>query len=162
MGPKQVIFMLVQLYGYIQCLKIDDKDISDVIELINKHMKCLMEWGTNRQLCQDHIQINGTELINQRVKKKKPQNGKLIEKLLLIITMANSKRFTPKNKLVIYTVTFVELDNQRNCGQIYEIYGIIELKKIRILTKDNSPNLGVHQIFELLLIIQSTHLVFKY
>lgn len=58
--------------------------------------------------------------------------------------MANSKQFTLKNKSVTYTRAFIELYNQRNCGQVFEIYGIIEFKKIRTLTIENLYNLDAY------------------
>lgn len=56
-------------------------------------------------------------------------NNKLIEKLLIIVTVINHKRFIPKDKLVINTSAFIELYNWKNCGQVYEIYEIIEFKR---------------------------------
>ncbi len=38
-------------------------------------------------------------------------NSKLIERLLLIVTVADLKRFTLKGKPVIYTKAFVEVYN---------------------------------------------------
>lgn len=64
---------------------------------------------------------------------KKPWNGKLIKRLLLTIIMADWKQFTLKDRLVIYTGAFVEFYNLRNCGEIFVIYGMIELEKIYAL-----------------------------
>lgn len=75
---------------------------------------------------------------------KKSWNSKLMKKLLLTITVANLKRFTFKNKPIIYTRTFVKLYNWRNPKQIYKIYRIIECKKIYILTIKNFYNFGVY------------------
>lgn len=60
---------------------------------------------------------------------KKLQNSKLIEKLLLTVTVADPEQFTCKSKLVTYTETFVEFYNQENNSQIYGINEMIELKK---------------------------------
>lgn len=49
--------------------------------------------------------------INQSNNKKKLKNSKVIRKLLLTITIANSKWFIPKNKLNTYTVIFIKLYN---------------------------------------------------
>ena len=49
----------------------------------------------------------GRELNDWLGNKKKPQNNKLSRKLLLTVTVAGPKRFTPKNKPVIYTSAFV-------------------------------------------------------
>ncbi len=71
-------------------------------------------------------------------------NSKLIEKLLLTITIINLKWFTPKSKPVTYTKVLVELYNWRNQEQIYKIYKIIELKKIYVMIAKNSYNLGAY------------------
>ena len=60
--------------------------------------------------------------------------------------MADLKRFTPKSKPVTYTGVLVELYNQKNCGQVDEIHGIVELEKIRTLIAKNSRNFGTHRI----------------
>lgn len=58
--------------------------------------------------------------------------------------VADPKRFTPKGNLVTYTKAFIELYNWRNCGQVYEIHKMIELKKMRILIAENCCNLDAH------------------
>lgn len=67
-----------------------------------------------------------------------------MRKLLLILTMTYLKRLIFKNKLVIYIRTFVKHYNQKNCSQIYEIYGIIKLRKMCILIAENLQNLDTH------------------
>lgn len=47
---------------------------------------------------------------------EKSWNRKLIERLLLTITVAEPERFTFKGKLVIYTRAFVGFYNWKNCG----------------------------------------------
>lgn len=54
-------------------------------------------------------------------------NGKLIGKLLLIITMVDLKQFTFQVKPITYTKIFVKLYNWKNYRGIYKIYKIIEL-----------------------------------
>ncbi len=71
-------------------------------------------------------------------------NDKLIGKLLLTVTVADPKQFTPKGKSVIYTGAWVELYNWRNYGQVYEIHGMIELEKICALIAENPHNLDAH------------------
>ncbi len=90
---------------------------------------------------------------------RKLWNDKLIKKLLLIITMVVLKRFTLKTKPVIYTGTFVELYNKKNRRQVYEIYGIIELEKIRILIAKSLHNLDAYQIIEITSVLRSTYMV---
>ena len=80
---------------------------------------------------------------------------------MFTVTVADPERFTPKSKSVTYTGAFVELYNWRNSGQVYEIYGIIELEKMRALTMENSRNLGAHWIIEISLILCSAHLIPK-
>ena len=58
----------------------------------------------------------GGELINRPSNKGKSWNGKFMRKPLLIVTVANPKWFTPKDKLVTYTGIFIELYNKRNSG----------------------------------------------
>lgn len=52
--------------------------------------------------------------INKLFYNKKLWNEKKIEKLLLIVTVANLKGFITKNKLIIYSRIFVKLYNQKN------------------------------------------------
>lgn len=47
--------------------------------------------------------------------------------------MANLKRFIFNAKLIIYTQIFVKYYKWKNYRQIYKIYGIIKLKKMRVL-----------------------------
>ena len=61
--------------------------------------------------------------------RQKPWNGKLMGRLLVTVTVADPEQFAPKDKLVRYIKAFVEFYNKRNRGQVYEIYGIIELER---------------------------------
>ena len=69
-------------------------------------------------------------------------NGKLIRKLLLIVTVADPEWFTLKDKPVIYTGAFVEIYNWRYREQVHEIHGMIELEKMRVSTAENPHNLS--------------------
>ena len=73
--------------------------------------------------------------------------------------MADPEQFTPKNKLVTYTGVFVELYKWNNRGQVYEIYEMVELEKMRALTAENPCNLSTHWIIEISSILCSTHIV---
>ena len=73
--------------------------------------------------------------------------------------MADPKRFIFKGKSVTYTGAFVEFYNWRNCKQVYEIYEMIELEKMRALTIENPRNLGTYWMIEISLILHSTHMV---
>ena len=68
--------LFVQLYGFIYCWKIDEKDIADAAKLVNKLLRCSLVWGTDRRLCQDHIWIGGGESIHEPTNESKPWNGK--------------------------------------------------------------------------------------
>lgn len=56
------------------------------------------------------------------------------------MTVVDLKRFTPKDKAITYIRAYVELYNWRNCGQVYGIYKITKLEKMRILIIKNSRN----------------------
>ena len=75
--------------------------------------------------------------------------------------MADPERFTLKGKPITYTGVFVELYKWKNCSQVYEIYRIIELEKMRTWTAKNSQNLGAHRIIEISSVLCSVHLVPK-
>ena len=82
--------------------------------------------------------------MNWSSNKGKLWNGKQIGSLLLTVTVADPKQFTPKCKPVIYIGAFVELYNWKNGGQIDEIHRIIELEKMHALIAENLRNLGTH------------------
>ena len=115
----------------------------------------MLKWNTSDQPQQNHTLIGAGELRNEGM----PWNSKLIKKLLLIITMANLKLFILKNKLVIYIRKFVELYNKRNCRQVHEIYGIMELEKMRASIIENSHNLGTDWMIEILLVLHNANIV---
>ena len=69
------------------------------------------DMGYQRTVSPGLYMDRGGEPINWPSNKAKLWNGKLIGKLLLIMTMANPERFTPKSKPVIYTGVFVKLYN---------------------------------------------------
>ena len=75
--------------------------------------------------------------------------------------MADLEQFIFKGKSVTYTRAFVELYNRKNGRQVHEIYGMIELKKIRALTAENPHNLSAHWIIEISLVLYSTYMVSK-
>ena len=58
--------------------------------------------------------------------------------------MADPKQFTSKSKPITYTKALVELYNWRNHGQVHEIYGIVELVKMRNSIIKNHHNLGAY------------------
>lgn len=75
--------------------------------------------------------------------------------------MADSEQFTLKSKPITYTKAFVKLYNWRNRKQVHEIYEIIELEKMHVLTSKNPCNLGIHQIIKILSILYSIYVVFR-
>ena len=76
--------------------------------------------------------------------------------------MADLERFNLKGKLVIYTRAFVKLYNLRNCGQVDEIYGMMKLENMRVLTLKYLSNLGVYLIIQISLILHSVYVIFRY
>lgn len=122
-------------------------------------MQCLLEWGTSRQPRHNHIWIRGGEPINQPGIEKKPQNGRLNERLLLTVTVADPKQFILESELVTYIGVFVELYYWRNHEQIHELHGMMELGKMHALTAENPRNLGAYQIIVISSLLHSTHIV---
>ena len=88
-------------------------------------------------------------------------NNKLLGKLLLNVIVADLKCFILKDKLVIYTKTFIEPYNWKNHKQIYEIYMIIKFKKLNTLITKNPHNFGIHSMIKILLVIYNNHIISK-
>ena len=78
---------------------------------------------------------------------------------MLTITVADPEGFTLKGKPVTYTGAFAKLYNWRNHRQVNEIYGMIELEKIRALIAENPCNLDAHRMIEISSVLYSTHVV---
>ena len=75
------------------------------------------------------------------------------------MTVIDPKRFTAKGKPITYIGAFVKLYKWRNRGQVYEIYGMVELDKWHASTAENPRNLGAHRIIEVSLVLRSAHVV---
>lgn len=75
------------------------------------------------------------------------------------MTITDPEQFIPKDKLVIYTLVFVEFHNWKNYKQVHEIHRIIKLKKLRILSAENLYNLDTHQIIKISSVIYSAHII---
>lgn len=60
------------------------------------------------------------------------------------MTIIDLNYITHTNELITYFKAFVKFYNWKNYGQVYEIYGIIKLKKICILIIKNSCNLDAY------------------
>lgn len=75
------------------------------------------------------------------------------------MTVIDPEQFISKDKLVIYTKTFVKLYNQSNYKQVYEIHKIIKLVKMRISTMENLYNLEAHWIIEISLVLYIAYIV---
>ncbi len=78
---------------------------------------------------------------------------------MLTVTVADPERFTLKGKPITYTGALVELYKLRNRGQVYEIYGMIELEKMRASIAKNPRNLGAYWIIEISLVLHNAHIV---
>ncbi len=77
------------------------------------------------------------------------------------MTVVNPEKFTDKSKLITYIRAFVKLYNWRNHGQVYEIYRMIELEKMRTSTAKYPRNLGAPRIVEISSILRSAHIVLR-
>lgn len=75
--------------------------------------------------------------------------------------VADLEQLISKSKLGINAESFVELYNQRNYGQVYEIYVMIEFGKIYALTAKNPHNLSINQINEISLVLYNAQIVFR-
>ncbi len=75
--------------------------------------------------------------------------------------MADLEQFTLKGKPVTYIGAFVELYKRKNHRQVYEIHGMIELKKMYALITENPRNLSASQISKIFLILRNTYVVPK-
>ena len=85
---------------YFKCQQIDKRTCAVFDDMEHKRTALLGPY-INR----------GEEPIYQPSNEKKPWNGKLIRKLLLVVTVVDLESFTPKDKPVTYTGAFVELYN---------------------------------------------------
>ena len=101
----------------------------------------------------------GGKPINWPSNNGKPQNSKLIKKLLLTVTVADPKQFTLKDKYNTNIGAFIKLCNWKNHGQVYEIDRIVELEKMHVLIVENPRNLGADQIIEIFLVLHSAYII---
>lgn len=97
--------------------------------------------------------------INGPINEKKLQNGKKIRKLLLTVTVVNLERFIIKSKSIIYIEVFIEIYNQRNYEKVYQIYKMIELEKLCILTTHNPHILGAYYIIKIFLVLRNIYII---
>ncbi len=121
----------------------------------------MLEWGSDKRPHQDHVWIGGKKTEDGPLNDRKSWNGKQIGKLLLIVTVADPERFTDKGKPITYIRAFVKLYNWRNCGQVHEIHGMVELEKMCALTAKHHHNLGAHHIIKISSILRSAHVVLR-
>ncbi len=77
------------------------------------------------------------------------------------MTIVDPEQFIDKSKPIIYIGAFIELYNERNRGQVHEIYGIVELEKMRAWTAKHLRNLGAYHIVEIFSILRSVLVVPK-
>ena len=75
------------------------------------------------------------------------------------MTITNLEQFTDKSKPIIYRGVFVKLYNWRNHKQVFEIYGMIELKKMHASTGKYHCNFNVHYIVAISSILRNEHVV---
>lgn len=77
------------------------------------------------------------------------------------MTIIDLKLFIFKRKLIIYIEAFIELYNSKSCEYVNEINGIIDFKKIYILTIKNPYNLDAYKIIKSSLILYNIYFVSK-
>lgn len=90
---------------------IDGKDIANNTKLVKKLMQYLSRLNTNKYFCQNYMKITKRETKDGIFNDKKPWKRKYIRKLLLTMIVADLKRFTIKDKLIIYIGAFIKLFN---------------------------------------------------
>ena len=64
-----------------------------------------------------------------------------------------------KEKPIAYTGAFVEFYKWRNCRQVYEIYGIVELEMWYISIIENLHNLSAYRNIEVSSVLRSVYVV---
>lgn len=67
--------------------------------------------------------------------------------------MIDIEWFIFKGILITYIRAFVEFYKWKNYGQVYDIYRMIKLEKIHVLTLENFDNFGTYQMIEILLVL---------
>lgn len=75
------------------------------------------------------------------------------------MTIADSEQIITKGKLIIYIGVFVELYNQKNHEQVYEIHEIIKFESWRTSIAWNSCILGAYYFIKIFLVLRSSHVV---
>ena len=75
--------------------------------------------------------------------------------------IADLEKFTDKGKPITYIGVYVKLYNKKNNGQVYEIHGIVELKKMYASIAKYLYNFGAHYIVEISSILCSIYVVPK-
>ena len=79
----------------------------------------------------------------------------------MIITIANPKQFTNKNKSITCIKVFVKLYNLQNHKQVHKIYRIIELEKMSTSTAKYFRNFGTCYIVKIFLILRYAYIFLK-
>lgn len=74
---------------------------------------------------------------------------------------ADLEQFTDKSLLIIYIEAFVELYNEKNHGQVYDIHEMIEFKNMCTSTAKHPYNLGAHCIIKRSSILHNAYVVLK-
>ena len=85
--------------------------------------------------------------------------NKIVERLLLTITVADPQQLDQKRKPLIYTKAFVEIYNKRSRGLVHKTHRIIELEKYSISNAENILNLGGQQFYRIAEVLQSAYVV---
>lgn len=125
------------------------------MKFVKEHVHYLLEWNTSGQPWQDYIWTRRGESKNEW----KLYNSKLIERLLLIITVVDPKRFNLKGKSFIYIEAFAKHYNWKNCRRVLEIDDMIKLENINASTVETLCNLGAYEVIEISLLLCSIYMI---
>ncbi len=83
----------------------------------------------------------------------------MIERLLLIVTVADPQQSNRKGKPMMYTGVFVEIYNWRSRGLVHETHRMVELETYPISRAENSLNLGGQRFYKISEVLRSAQVV---
>ena len=87
--------------------------------------------------------------------------GKLVGKLLFIVTVANLQQLDQNGKPMIYTGVFVEIYNWHSRRLVHKTHGMVKLEKYPISRIRNLLNLGGLRFYKISQVLQIAHVVPK-
>ena len=133
----------------------DGKDIADTSKLVKEFIRYSIVWGGSSSCSQqDHIWLRGNE-----PDERSSWRSKLVERLILIVTVADPQQLNQKKKPIMYTGAFVEIYNWRFRGLVHETHGMVEFEKYPISKAENPLNLSGQRFYKISKVLQSAHVV---